>query len=83
MADKVFTMRIDEDLLEKIRISADRNKRSLAKEIEFLLEQNLDNELKPSELKLLFDKFSDILQDHDFELRQFNEKLEKIVEHFE
>ncbi len=38
MADKVFTMRIDEDLLELIRKSAERNKRSVAKEIEYTLE---------------------------------------------
>lgn len=38
MADKVFTMRIDEDLLEKVRASAERNKRSLAKEIEYILD---------------------------------------------
>lgn len=38
MADKVFTMRIDEELLEKVRLSAERNKRSLAKEIEYVLD---------------------------------------------
>ena len=37
MADKVFTMRIDEELLEKVRISAEKNHRSLAKEIEHVL----------------------------------------------
>lgn len=37
MADKVFTMRIDEELLEKVRISAEKNHRSLAKEIEHIL----------------------------------------------
>lgn len=43
MGDKVFTMRIDEDLLEKVRKSADKNKRSLAKEIEFALSNWYDN----------------------------------------
>lgn len=38
MADKVFTMRIDEELLVKVRLSAEKNKRSLAKEVEFVLE---------------------------------------------
>lgn len=42
MSDKVFTMRIKEELLEKIRISAEKNKRSIAKEIEYLLENNYD-----------------------------------------
>lgn len=43
MVDKVFTMRIDETLLEKIRVSAERNKRSIAKEIEFILENSLEH----------------------------------------
>lgn len=38
MSDKVFTMRIDEDLLELVRQSAEKNKRSLAKEIEYILD---------------------------------------------
>ncbi len=42
MGDKVFTMRIDEDLLEKIRVSAETNKRSIAKEIEFILEMYIN-----------------------------------------
>ena len=34
-----FTMRIDSELLDKIKIEAENNKRSTAKEIEFILEQ--------------------------------------------
>ena len=34
-----FTMRITTDLLEKIKVQAMRNKRSTAKEIEFILER--------------------------------------------
>ena len=34
-----FTMRINSDLLEKIKIEAEKNKRSPAKQIEFILEQ--------------------------------------------
>lgn len=34
-----FTMRIDSELLEKIKIEAEKNKRSTAKQIEFILEQ--------------------------------------------
>lgn len=81
MADKVFTMRIDENLLEKVRLSAERNKRSLAKEIEFQLEQNLESDLDPSELKILLNKCSDILQDHDYQLRRVYDQVEKIAEH--
>ena len=34
-----FSLRISENLLEKIKLIADRNKRSANKEIEFALEQ--------------------------------------------
>ena len=49
MADKVFTMRIDEELLEKVRVSAEKNHRSLAKEIEHILAQNFKEAPKPEE----------------------------------
>lgn len=38
-----FTLRINTDLLEKIKAEAAKNKRSTAKEIEFILEQYLTN----------------------------------------
>ena len=38
---KVFTFRMQEDLLNKIRILANENKRSIAKQIEFMLEKAL------------------------------------------
>lgn len=34
-----FTMRINSDLLDRIKAEAEKNKRSAAKEIEFILEQ--------------------------------------------
>ena len=34
-----FTMRINTELLEKIRADAEKNKRSTAKQIEYVLEQ--------------------------------------------
>ena len=34
-----FTMRINSELLERIKIEAEKNKRSTAKQIEFILEQ--------------------------------------------
>lgn len=83
MAEKVFTLRMDEELFDKIKNIADKNKRSIAKEIEFQLEQNLQNNVSPSELKLLLDKCSDLLQDHDYELRRVYEQIEKVVEHFQ
>lgn len=40
-----FTLRIDNDVLERVKERADRNKRSIAKEIEYILEQYLkDND---------------------------------------
>lgn len=42
-----FTMRINTELLEKIRADAEKNKRSTAKQIEYVLEQyilSLSNE---------------------------------------
>ena len=41
----IFSLRIDEELLDKIRFLADLNSRSLNKEIEFALKQYVkDNE---------------------------------------
>ncbi|RKI70503.1 hypothetical protein D7V91_02570 [bacterium 1xD42-67] len=37
-----FTMRIDSELLDKIKVEAERNKRSTAKQIEFILERYID-----------------------------------------
>lgn len=34
-----FTMRISTDLLERLKLEAEKNKRSTAKQIEFILEQ--------------------------------------------
>ncbi len=36
---RVFTLRIEDQLYDKIRIIADKNKRSLNGQIEFLIEQ--------------------------------------------
>ena len=38
-----FTMRINTELLERIKAQAIRNKRSAAKEIEFIIEQYFEN----------------------------------------
>jgi hypothetical protein len=38
---KRFTLRIDNDILEKVKERAEENKRSMAKEIEFMLENYL------------------------------------------
>lgn len=36
-----FTMRINSELLEEIKAEAEKNKRSAAKEIEFILEKHI------------------------------------------
>ena len=43
MSEKAFTLRIAEELFEKIKISAEKNKRSIAKEIEWILEQTIEH----------------------------------------
>lgn len=37
--NKRFTLRMDNNLFEKVKTQAEKNKRSIAKEIEYLLEQ--------------------------------------------
>ncbi|MEC5422083.1 DUF6364 family protein [Virgibacillus sp. C22-A2] len=39
---KRFTLRIDADVLDKVKEQAEDNKRSMAKEIEYILEKYLD-----------------------------------------
>lgn len=41
--DTRFTMRINTELLNLIKLQAQENKRSTAKEIEFILEQHFQN----------------------------------------
>lgn len=43
-----FTMRISSDLLEQLKAEAEKNKRSTAKEIEFILEQYISSLPKES-----------------------------------
>ena len=44
MGEKRFTLRMDADLFEDVRISASINKRSIAKEIEYVLEKYYERE---------------------------------------
>lgn len=39
---KRFTLRIDERVFEKVKARAEKNKRSVAKEIEFILDEYLE-----------------------------------------
>ncbi len=48
-----FSLRIPENLLNKVRFVADKNKRSTNKEIEFIIEQYIeDYEKKHGEIKV-------------------------------
>lgn len=40
--EKRFTLRMDAELFERIKDQAEKNKRSIAKEIEYLIEKHLD-----------------------------------------
>lgn len=44
MSNKRFTLRIDEEIFNKIKEEAEKNKRSISAHIEFLLEQHLKKE---------------------------------------
>lgn len=49
---RVFTLRLEEDNFEKIKYIADKNKRSIAKQIEYVIEQHiLDYERKHGSIK--------------------------------
>lgn len=39
MEDKRFTLRMNREIFERVQQQAEKNKRSIAKEIEYLLEQ--------------------------------------------
>lgn len=39
---KVFTLRLEENNFEKIKIIAEKNKRSIAMQIEYLIEQHIE-----------------------------------------
>lgn len=41
--EKVFTLRIRKDIFEQIKIEADKNKRSITKHIEFILEKSIND----------------------------------------
>ncbi|WP_370858491.1 Arc family DNA-binding protein [Megamonas funiformis] len=52
MNEKRFTLRMNADLFELVKQSAERNKRSTAKEIEFIIEDFLKkNNILPDESK--------------------------------
>ncbi|MBB6446499.1 Arc family DNA-binding protein [Bacillus benzoevorans] len=46
MTEKRYTLRINEETFDKIKQLAESNKRSIAKEIEYILERYLEKEEK-------------------------------------
>lgn len=75
MSDKVFTMRIDEDLLELVRKSAEKNKRSLAKEIEYILDFHYNERTTLTVPDAIANKFLEFLR-HSPEFRELESKIE-------
>lgn len=74
MTDKVFTLRLDEKIMEQVKTSAEKNKRSMAKEIEFILDfyYNERKDLKvPDEIAIKLIEFLKRSPD-------FNELLKKL-----
>ena len=39
--EKVFTLRIRKEIFERVKIEADKNKRSITKHIEYILENSI------------------------------------------
>ena len=62
---KVFTFRVQESLLSQLRELADKNKRSIAKQIEFMLEELLKNNKQAD----IFSKYIDNLIERKTETR--------------
>ncbi|WP_458119314.1 Arc family DNA-binding protein [Paenibacillus sp. Z6-24] len=52
---KVFTLRLHEENFEKIRVIAEKNKRSIAMQIEYLIEQHIE-EYEREKGKILLDQ---------------------------
>jgi hypothetical protein len=58
--EKTFTLRMNADLFEQLRKSSEKNKRSIAKEIEYVLEQYFSTpQLSREEILDLFSKFKE------------------------
>ena len=75
MGEKIYTLRIDEDLFNEIKISADKNKRSIAKEIEYILDFHYHQDTPfnvPDDIAI---KFIEFLR-HSPEFRELEKRIE-------
>ena len=75
MSEKVFTLRMDEELFEKVKSSAEKNKRSIAKEIEYHLEQSLEKDAVH-----MLEKIYNFVDDFWFDYKPYFDKVEEILE---
>ena len=74
MSEKVFTLRMDEELFEKVKASAEK-KRSIAKEIEYHLEQSLAKDTVH-----MLEKIYDFVDDFGLDYKPYFDKVEEILE---
>ena len=63
--EKVFTLRLDSDLFEIIKESADKNKRSIAKQIEYMLELSIvrDKHFDDADTVAVFEAFARFVEE--------------------
>lgn len=83
MGEKVFTLRMDEELFERVKTLADKNKRSIAKEIEFQIEERLntiDRIVPPAMRDYISEcefKFENLIDKIDDKIDDFMESIKK------
>lgn len=70
-----FTMRMENDLYERIKETAKKNKRSIAKEIEYHLEQSLEKDTVH-----MLEKIYDFVDDFGLDYKPYFDKVEEILE---
>lgn len=76
--EKIFTLRIDSKLLEYLKTRAERNSRSIAKELEFIIKQLYieDNEYLAELVKRIFSTYENERYQHV----SLKEKIDGVIE---
>lgn len=70
MGEKIYTLRMDEDLFNKVKESAEKNRRSIAKEIENIVDlhfsegPDIEQTYTSSELDRLFTRLVELMNEH-------------------
>lgn len=77
MAEKVFTLRMDEELFDKIKNMADKSKRSIAKEIEYQLEQYqlFEEGLIPPSIRELMSEYTRKIDEHEKQVQKLYKQI--------